>query len=242
MSREHDALTHLLEAWFDTDGDDGDAVRVMDATLDQLPVTPQRPASFWGMRNIVSGLAVAATVVVAVIGFQLLPDASPAEPIASPLPTVVEPTPLLPALRMPGMGRNGAHDYGWTGFRGASAWMHRVAGYPGQAQIVFAVAHDCFASGEGPEPVPMKIAGYEALRSEPYSEPGLMLLGTGNTISANSLNIDGRNLCVYLAWDAETTAAGLEALRDVLESIRGQAFDETGIRIVFTLDANWDTG
>lgn len=242
MSREHDALTHLLEAWFDTDGDDGDPVRVLEATLDQLPATPQRPASFWGARNIVTGLAVAATLVVAVIGFQLVQDANPGEPTASPSATVPEPSPsLLPALRMPGMGRNAARDYGWTGHAGASTWMHRIAGSSGEAQIVFAVADDCFALGEGPAPVSMTIAGYEALQVEPFSQPGLFF-HIPDTVSAHALTIDGRTLCVYVAWDAQTTPNGVDAARAVVESIRGHAFGERGIRIVFTLDDYWDTG
>jgi hypothetical protein len=61
------------------------------------------------------------------------------------------------------------------------------------------------------------------------------------TTGAYALPIGGRTLCVYLTWDASTTPDELDAARQVVESIRGQAYG-SGIRIIFALPVGWDTG
>jgi hypothetical protein len=64
----------------------------------------------------------------------------------------------------------------------------------------------------------------------------------GQTTGAYALAIGGRTLCIYLTWDRSTTADELDAARQVVESIRGQAYATSGIRITFTLHDGWDTG
>jgi hypothetical protein len=88
------------------------------------------------------------------------------------------------------------------------------------------------------------VAGLAALNVEPYEDPSVQFVhrpGVAATTSAYALPIGDRTLCVYLTWDAATTAVELSAARDVVESIRAQPFG-TGIRINFTLDAGWDVG
>jgi hypothetical protein len=142
-----------------------------------------------------------------------------------------------------------AGEYGWTGVPGSRAGMHKVVvvgdtdSYR-MTQIVYAVESDCFASGEGPEPVPMTVAGLDGWYVEPYDGPGVLFMPEreeGQTTGAYALPIGDRTLCVYLTWDQSTTPDELNAARRVVESIRGQAYF-AGIRIIFTLPEGWDTG
>jgi hypothetical protein len=127
--------------------------------------------------------------------------------------------------------------------------MHNVVDLGGgryrQTQMIFAVEDDCFARGEGPEPVPVAVAGLDGWYVEPYDGPGVLFMPEredGQTTGAYALPIGGRTLCVYLTWDRSTTADELDAAREVVESIRGQAYGPYGIRIIFTLPEGWDTG
>lgn len=154
----------------------------------------------------------------------------------------------LLALDMPGSRSSPAGDYGWTGTPGSRTGMHNVvslgdSGAYRMTQMVFAVENYCFA-GEGPEPDLVTVAGIDGLYVEPYDGPGVLFMPEredGQTTGAYALPIDGRTLCVYLTWDASTTFDELHAARQVVESIRGQAYG-SGIRIVFTLPKGWDTG
>jgi hypothetical protein len=171
---------------------------------------------------------------------------------ASPSPSLIA-TPIespsaaqLQALDMPGARSSPAGEYGWTGVPGSRTGMHNVDGVDvyRMTQMVFAVENDCFASGEGPEPVSVTVAGLDGWYVEPYDGPGVLFMPEredGQTTEAYALPIDGRTLCVYLTWDASTTPDELDAARQVVESIRGQAYG-SGIRIVFTLPRGWDTG
>jgi hypothetical protein len=152
----------------------------------------------------------------------------------------------LPLLDMPGSRSSPAGEYGWTGTPGERTWMHHVFGdnvVYRMTQMVFAVENDCFA-GEGSEPVSVTVAGIDGLYVEPYDSPVFPFmpgLEEGQTMGAYALPMDDRTLCVYLTWDASTTPDELDAARQVVESIRGQAYG-SGIRIVFTLPRGWDTG
>ena len=130
--------------------------------------------------------------------------------------------------------------------------MHNVVEGPGGAydpdfretEITFAAADDCFAGADGPEPVPVTVAGLDGLYVEPYDDPSVQF---GNprdsmTTGAYALPFGDRALCVYLSWDGMTTAEELDAARQVVESIRGRPVDEDAIQIRFTLPAGWDTG
>ena len=168
----------------------------------------------------------------------------------------VEPTPSVAespgwANRMPGTTASPAGVYGTTvlppSWGSWSAGMHSVV-VDGtefrQTAITFAAEVDCFAGGTGPEPVPVTIAGLDGMYVEPYEDPSV-LFGSpraGVTTGAYALPIGDRTLCVYLTWDPATTPDELEAARQVVESIRGQPFQEHGIQINFTLPAGWDTG
>ena len=112
-------------------------------------------------------------------------------------------------------------------------------------QMVFAVENDCFASGEGPEPVSVTVAGLDGWYVEPFDGPGVLFMPEredSQTTGAYALPIGDRTLCVYLTRDASTTMDELDAASQVVKSIRGQAFGPSGIRIVFTLPEGWDTG
>ena len=77
MSTDRDT-TRIVRSWLRTDEHES-ADRVLDAVLDQLDTTPQRPATWWPARrfpemNSVAklGLAVAAVAVAALLGFNYL--------------------------------------------------------------------------------------------------------------------------------------------------------------------------
>lgn len=168
------------------------------------------------------------------------PSATPAES-----PTASE----LPDLDMPLAHSSPAGEYGWDGPLGSRTGMHNVvespAGHYRMTQMVFVVANDCFASGEGPEPVPVTVAGLDGWYVERYDGPGVLFMPereAGQATGAYALPIGDRTMCVYLTWDPTTTTDELDAARQVVESIRVQAYGEDGIRIVFTLPAGWDTG
>ena len=173
------------------------------------------------------------------------PSTTPAS--GRPVPT--SSASLLPELAMPGARRSPAGEYGWEGALGSRTGMHKYVESAGggtrQTQIVFAIKNDCFASVEGPDPVPTTVAGLGGWYVEPYDGPGVLFMperDSGQTTGAYALPIDDRTLCVYLTWDATTTADELDAEREVVESIRGQASGPSGIRISFTLPEGWDTG
>lgn len=208
--------------------------------------------------------AVAVVVAALVVGYALgrISPLVGDGPSATPSPSLVEtPSPSLvatpaesasasqlPALRMPGTRSSPSGEYGWTGELGSRIGMHNVVGTSDSyrmTQVVFAVENDCFAAGEGPEPVSVTVAGLAGRYVEPYDGPGVLFMperADGQTTGAYALPISDRTLCVYLTWDASTTMDELDAARQVVESIRGQAFGPSGIRIVFTLPEGWDTG
>lgn len=156
---------------------------------------------------------------------------------------------LLPNLAMPGTRGSPAGEYGWSGELGSRTGMHKVVQMAGggyrMTQLVFAVENDCFASGEGPEPVPVAVAGLDGWYVEPYDGPRVLFMPErkdGQTTGGYALPIGDRTLCVYLTWDPTTTKEELDAARQVVESIRGQPFGPSDIRIIFTLPEGWDTG
>ncbi len=188
---------------------------------------------------------------VSAIGVLLLVAAcSPATtpPVAPSVVSAVAAS-VLPRLDMPGSRSSPAGEYGWTGELGSRTGMHSVVQLANdafrQTQMVFAVANDCFADGHGRPPIPVTVAGRDAMYAEPIDGPRVLFMPErqpGQTTAGYALQIDGRTLCVYLTWDATTVIDELAAARQVVESIRGQAFGKNGIRIVFTLPAGWDVG
>jgi hypothetical protein len=157
---------------------------------------------------------------------------------------------------MPGASRRGAGfvagEFGWTGLGlGTHTGMHSVVEDPNspdgfrQTQLTFFVEDDCFAFEADAEPKPVTIGSHEGLYVEPYEDPAVQFAvnpQAAATTGAYALAVGDRTLCVYLTWDAATTQDELESARQVLESLRSQPVGSDGIRITFTLPANWDTG
>lgn len=248
MSTDRDTA-RIVRSWLRTDEHES-ADRVLQAVLDALDTTPQRRATWWPAGRITTmntlaklGLASAILVVTAFLGSQLLRAPAVGEPSPSAAP--VDPSPsALPALGLPGARGGSAGEYGWTGALGSRTGMHKVVS-EGQTQMIFAVENDCFARGEGAEPVSQTVAGFDSLYVEPYEGPNVLFMPERRaraTTGGYQIAIGDRTLCVYLTWDATTTPAELEAAREVLGSIRAQPFGENGIRLVFTLPDGWDTG
>ena len=125
--------------------------------------------------------------------------------------------------------------------------MHKVVegASTQEIQMTFAAADDCFAGAEGPEPVPITVAGLDGLYVEPYADPSVQFIvrSEGMTTGAYALPVGDQTLCVYVSWNANTTAEELDSARQVVESIRARQYRETdGIQIEFTLPDGWDTG
>jgi hypothetical protein len=154
----------------------------------------------------------------------------------------------LPALTMPGARSGPAGDYGATLLPTAIKGLHKVVDEGNnefrQTQLVFTVLDDCFAAGDGPDPVPITVGDLDGRLVEPFSAPreALFFRRGEETTAAYALGVDGSNLCVYLSWDPTTTPEELDAARAVVESIRAEPHLPAGVRIVFTTDSGWDTG
>jgi len=105
MTHERD-IERILDHWF-ADGPDSAPHRVFDVVADRIERQPQRPAWRFHLREIHvntiirAGAAMAAVVIVAIIGFNLLPGSSTGVggPAASPSPS---PTSSPMALPSPG--------------------------------------------------------------------------------------------------------------------------------------------
>ncbi|HLC03113.1 MAG TPA: hypothetical protein VJK02_08765 [Anaerolineales bacterium] len=229
--------------------------RVLDEVVALLDVTPQRHTSGLARRLPIMnrfvgiGLAAAAVILVVLIGIKALEGPNPGGPGPAPSDSPASPDPsaqVLRALGLPGARGGPPGEYGWTGALGSSTGMHSVvegASEFRQTQITFAVENECFAGGEGPEPVRMTVAGLDGLYVEPYQDPGVLFVARGGErTGAYALPIGDRTLCVYLSWDPATTQVELDAALRVVESIRGQPFGPDGIRINFTITTLWDTG
>ena len=249
MTRSERERTAIVRTWLE-DGSTELSTRVLDAVLRDMPTTTQdRPFwSRWTRMTTFARFAAATATVLALVAVGVQLTATPGAPGPGTTPSESPMPSILPALNLPGSRGGPAGDYGWTGGAGSIGWLHRVVGDADnsrQTQIAFAIENDCFAAGEGPEPRPLTIAGFDALHVEPYQDTDLPFLDSvsgENSISAYALVVDGRTLCVYTAWGDSSTPADLSALREVLETIRGHAWGEGGIRINFTLEAGWDTG
>ena len=100
--------------------------RVLDAVLDQVPTTPQRRSGWSAWRTSSMSMyaqlaaAAAAVLVVAVVGYQLLPGQSgPGAPSAVPSPT---PTPTPAPTLIPSLPTQGSIDPG-TYRMGVGPWI-----------------------------------------------------------------------------------------------------------------------
>lgn len=119
MSTDRD-VSRIVRSWLE-EGVTTLPDRVLDGVLDQVPATPQRPP-WWPARRLAqmntlakTAIAAAAVLVVAILGYNLLPgsDVGGPAPTPTPIPTaspVPSPTPGVPILRFgtlePGTYRN----------------------------------------------------------------------------------------------------------------------------------------
>ena len=175
-------------------------------------------------------------------------------PVDSPSPST--PPSLLPLRGMPGTSYSPAGDYGWqgsvTGDSGAGMHWFKRGGGPGSAErelgdIVFRVGARCDGSpGLSDAPaIPVRVGGYDAVYVEPHEPPVSYNGPTGDeTTRAYKVDVDGRSLCIYVTWHATTTDREIDALFDVIDSLRAQlrGHDDDVILINFTLDEGWDVG
>jgi len=186
-------------------------------------------------------LAAAAVLAIVLVGIGLWvrpPDVGP-----TPVPTAEPSTSMLPDLGLPGMAPGAPGGaYGWTGSLGSGGGLHRVRG-DRITSLFFAVENDCF-SGAGAEPTAIRVAGLDGLYVEPYDSRDVVFgpMAGAKTTRAYALPIGDRTLCVYATWNAATTQDDVQALNEVVESIRGMPFGDNGIRINFILGGGWDTG
>lgn len=135
--------------------------------------------------------------------------------------------------------------YGWTSDAGGSIGMHFVVPIGSsdsrQTQLVFKVQSDCFPAGG--DPIPGRVAGFDAKYVEPYDSANVTFLpwsDTGETTGAYALRVGDRTLCAYLTWDQATTDEELAAGKQIIGSIRARPHGQDGLQINFTLPRGWD--
>jgi hypothetical protein len=241
--------------------------RLLSSVLDDVRRTPQRrplwpPRRSTDMHGLVRyAIGAAAVMVVAIVGFNLAgsPDtsgvgsaspsavASPSDaPVASASSARLEtPAPSLPWLSLPGIALAPAGEYGWEGRvgsqgAGSRAGMHRVNG-ESETALTFQVGDDCLGVIQQRQ-VPVRLAGFDGVVVEPH-EPPVPFGRQDNAVTrAYKLLIGDRSLCVFLTWNAATTADDRESAERTLDTLRAEPVGTDRVRITFTLDEGWDTG
>lgn len=105
MTADRDRLTHAIEVWLAATDVHEDSDAVLQRVVTEVEDTPQRRSTWWSLSSIGSALAgagvgVAGTVLVVVIGGQLLSGPSPGSG-AIPSTPVARSAPPAPATRSP---------------------------------------------------------------------------------------------------------------------------------------------
>lgn len=172
-----------------------------------------------------------------------VPD-STESPSASraPIPSAAA---TLPRLSLPRSRGGPPGEYGWEGGAGERAGMHLVIEDPGDIReataMIFAVGADCLTASRE-QRTSVRVAGFDGVSVEPY-EPPVPFNNVGDEITrAYALAVGDRTLCVYLTWHPTTTTDELGAAVRILDTLRAEPIGEDRIRVVFTLEDEWDTG
>ena len=178
--------------------------RVLDAVLDQVPTTPQRRSGWSAWRTSSMSMyaklaaAAAAVLVVAVVGYQLLPGQSgPGAPSAVPSPTATPAPTLIPSLPTqgsidPGTYRMGVGPWieitipaGWVSIDGGST-IEKHPEEPGDVALsIFSadlrVFTDACQSADTDEPVGPTVddllAALHAQKNSRIGEPVAVTVG-----------------------------------------------------------------
>ena len=168
-----------------------------------------------------------------------------ASPTTSPAATRVEEG-SLPVLPLPRPRGSPAGEYGWEGGLGDRSGMHRVIGvdndYREATAMMFQVGPRCLEASQTQQ-VPVRVAGLEGVVVEPYlpiasfggAEPSMVT-------RAYALAVGARTICLYLTWNSATTPEELTSAEGILVTLRAEPIGESRIRLVFRLEAGWDTG
>jgi hypothetical protein len=109
MSTDRDT-TRIVRSWLKEDAHEN-ADRVLDLVLDQIDTTPQRRATWWPVRRLMTmnsttryGIAAAAVVLAALVGFSLINNQLANDPTPTPSPSGTALGPLPAALQHPFIG------------------------------------------------------------------------------------------------------------------------------------------
>lgn len=192
-------------------------------------------------------LGAAAVVVASLVALNVLGGGTIPMVGSSPSPIPSPSTDSLPLPRLPGMTASPAGEYGWVGGPSSSVGMHKINEQERRpvASLTFGVSPFCLGTSEDREAVPVRVAGFDGVSIEPFERS--VIYGGGQSwidpvTRAYELAVADRFLCVWLAWNATTTADELAAVEDILDTLRAVPVGEHGIRITFTLDEGWDRG
>ena len=265
MTTDQETL-HRLGVWLE-EGRTRLPEHVIEAVIVELPSNPQHRGRWPARRSAVPtltrwALTAAAVVATGIVGGTMLGawdlrPIVPTPPLVSPTPAA-SPTPLVTAgppatpwpgesRRLPGMTYSPAGVYGWEGGIDDGAGMHRFAGsLEGSretTELVWKVGGDCLGTNDGQPVRPVRVGGWEGVSVEPYTPPVTFGRTEGDeTTRAYALAAGDRTLCLYLTWNTATTDAERMAAERVIDTLRLEPVSASWVRIIFDLDAGWDTG
>lgn len=132
----------------------------------------------------------------------------------------------------PGAAENPPGRYSFGAGRWGS-WMHN--GYQSLDEGQSVEMTFGFTSAADPDATAVSVAGYQGTYEE-------LIHQGGSRTEYWTMEIGGRTLLITIRAEPNTTAAQLEEVHAIIESIRYEPTETGGFRVTFTLPFGWDSG